>query len=114
MILATNRQMILGVLHQKGRAMTGKPRIRGEINVALNRLVREGVLASFKTNFDAESTPGWVPEVTIAIPETADLARVLEQVDAAVRPLGPVMVTWERPVEADLGDAASSLVAQKH
>ncbi len=94
--------------------MTGKPRIRGEINVALNRLVREGVLGGFKTNFDAESTPGWVPEVTIMIPETADLARVLERVDTAVRPLGPVMVTWERPVEADLSDAASSLVAQKH
>ena len=94
--------------------MTGKPSIRGEINVALNRLVRDRVLESFKTNFDAERIPGWVPEVTITIPASADLASALEQVDAAVRPLGPVMVTWERPDEADLSDAASSLVEEKH
>ena len=94
--------------------MTGKPKIRGEINVALNRLVREGVLDSFKTNFDAEKIPGWVPEITVMISETADLASALEQVDAAVRPIGPVMVTWERPDEADLSEAVSSLVEEKH
>ncbi len=94
--------------------MTGKPRIRSEVNIALNRLVREGVLESFKTNFGAERIPGWVPEITILIPVAADLAGVLEQVDAAVRPMGPVMVTWERPEEVTLSDAASSLVEQKH
>ena len=68
-------------------AMTGRPKIRSEVNVALNRLVREGVLESFKTNFDAEHIPGWVPEITIMISETADLASALEQLDAAVRPM---------------------------
>ena len=94
--------------------MTGKPSIRGEVNVALNRLVRDGVLESFKTNFDADRIPGWVPEVTITISATANLARVLEQVDAAMRPLGPVMVTWERPNEANPDTAAASLADQQH
>ena len=94
--------------------MTGKTTLRGAVNVALNQLVRDGVLESFKTNFDAERIPGWVPEVTIRIPATAALASVLEQVDAAMRPLGPVMVTWERPDETDLDAAASSLADQQH
>jgi hypothetical protein len=94
--------------------MMGKPGICGEINVALDRLVRDGVLKNFKTNWDAENIPGWVPEITIMISETADLARALEQVDAAVRPMGPVMVIWERADEVTFGDAASSLVEQKY
>jgi hypothetical protein len=94
--------------------MTGKPSVRGEVNVALNRLVREGVLESFKSNFGFQTAPTWVPEITVVIPETADLASVLEQVDAAVKPMGPVMVIWERTDEATLGDAAPSLVEQKH
>ena len=94
--------------------MTGKTTLRGAVNVALNQLVRDGVLESFKTNFDAERIPGWVPEVTIRIPATAALGSVLEQVDAAVRPLGPVMVTWERLDEADPDASALSLADQQH
>jgi hypothetical protein len=94
--------------------VTGKTTLRGAVNVALNQLVRDGVLESFKTNFDAERIPGWVPEVAIRIPATASLGSVLEQVDAAMRPLGPVMVTWERPDEADPDAVASSLADQQH
>ncbi len=82
--------------------MTGKPSVRGEVNVALNRLVREGVLESFKSNFGFQTAPTWVPEITVTIPETADLASVLEQVDAAVKPMGPVMLIWARTDEAIL------------
>ena len=94
--------------------MAGKTTLRGAVNVALNRLVSDGVLETFKTNFDAERIPGWVPEVAIRIAATAALAHVLERVDAVMRPLGPVMVTWERPDETDPDAAASSLADQQH
>lgn len=46
---------------------------RGDVNVALNRLIREGVLTAFKTNFD-QAGPGVVLEVRASTPLVADPA----------------------------------------
>ncbi len=53
--------------------------VRGKVNVVMNRLVREGIIAGFKTNFgyDNETTS---PHVTVAAPE----GRPLEEVRALV------------------------------
>jgi transcriptional regulator with XRE-family HTH domain len=62
-------------------------RTRNLVTAILDELVREGALVGFRTNFDDRS-PVWVPTVSIQVPDTADLAAVLEQVEKALRPLG--------------------------
>ena len=62
-------------------------RTRGRVIAILDDLVREGSLVGFRTNFDDRGIV-WVPRVSIEVPETADLAAVLEQVERALRPLG--------------------------
>ena len=46
---------------------------RGDVNVALNRLIREGVLTAFRTNFD-QIGPGVPLQVTASAPLVADPA----------------------------------------
>ena len=46
---------------------------RGDVNVALNRLVREGVLTAFRTNFD-QVGPGVPLRITASAPLVADPA----------------------------------------
>jgi hypothetical protein len=38
--------------------MTGKPRLRGDVNAVLNGLIREGVITGFETNFQGISALG--------------------------------------------------------
>jgi hypothetical protein len=65
----------------------------GEVAAVLNRLVREGLITSFKTNFVAKNEAGWTPEVTATLPAGADVAASLERVEGAVMPLGVTKVT---------------------
>ena len=48
--------------------MTGVPKIRGKVNVVLNGLIREGVIAGFRTNFGRDGEPG-APLITVTTPE---------------------------------------------
>ncbi len=59
--------------------MPGTQKVRGKVNVVMNRLVREGIIAGFKTNFgyDNETTS---PQVTV----TALEGRSPEEVRALV------------------------------
>lgn len=68
----------------------------GEVAATLNRLVREGLITSFRTNFVAKNEAGWTPEATATLPAGADLAATLERVEGAVMPLGITKVTLER------------------
>jgi hypothetical protein len=47
---------------------------RGDVNVALNRLIREGVLTAFRTNFD-QAGSGVRLQVTATAPLVADPAQ---------------------------------------
>ena len=46
---------------------------RGDVNAALNRLVREGVLTGFRTNFD-QVGPGVPLQITASVPLVSDPA----------------------------------------
>ena len=48
--------------------MPGVSKIRGKVNIVLNGMVREGVIAGFRTNFGVDSEFG-APVVTITVPE---------------------------------------------
>jgi 4'-phosphopantetheinyl transferase EntD len=67
----------------------------GDIAQALNGLIREGVIASFRTNFADKREPLWVPEVAIVPGEDVSIATAVARVQEAVRPLGIDTVTVE-------------------
>jgi hypothetical protein len=67
----------------------------GDIAQALNDLVHEGVIASFRTNFVAKNDPGWVPVVAVIPGEDVAVAAAIARVQEAVRPLGIDTVTAE-------------------
>ena len=48
--------------------MTGVQKIRGKVNVVLNGLIRDGVIAGFRTNFGRDDEPG-APLITVTTPE---------------------------------------------
>ena len=48
--------------------MPGTQNVRGRVNVAMNHLVREGVITGFKTNFGYDNETA-SPRVTIMVPE---------------------------------------------
>jgi hypothetical protein len=50
--------------------MPGEPKIRGKVNAVLNRLVRDGVIAGFRTSFGRVNEPG-TPIITVTAPEGA-------------------------------------------
>lgn len=59
-----------------------KPIVRwGDLNVALNALVREGVISSYKTN---RAEKGEEPSIDVAIPNGADQAEVVGRVRSAL------------------------------
>ncbi len=76
--------------------------IIADATAALNRLLDAGVITSLSTNFTGQGGVFLgVPEVTVTIPDTADLADALEMIDQAIRHLGPTVVTWERDPQED-------------
>ena len=48
--------------------MSGEPKVRGKVNMVLNGLVREGVIAGFRTTFGRDNEPG-APIITVTTPE---------------------------------------------
>ena len=66
--------------------------IRGDVNVILNRLVREGVIAGFQTSFDDRTTG--VASVTVVVGSAVNPEAALSAVRAALdRFAGQVHVT---------------------
>ncbi len=76
--------------------MSGTQKLRSKVNVVLNRVVREGVISGFKTNFgnlgEADS-----PHVTVAVAEGQSLEEVRALVmDAVMGVVGGIDVTAAR------------------
>ncbi len=71
-------------------------KIRGSVNVVLNRLVREGVITGFRTNFDQQGG-ATTPHVTATVAEewSLEAARALI-VDALTEVASGIDVTVER------------------
>ncbi len=64
--------------------MSGVQKIRGKVKVVLNELVSEGVITSFRTNFDVlDGAPG--PVMTVTALASRSLKAVREQVVDALR-----------------------------
>jgi len=93
--------------------MPGRGSSHGDVNVTLNRLCREGVIAGFKTNFLSPSK-GWGVHVIVAPPEElagenaeALRRRVLEaleplkiEVTVTVTPQPSTLDQIHRPLDA--------------
>ncbi len=63
--------------------MSGVQKIQGKVKVVLNELVSEGVITSFRTNFDVlDEAPG--PVVTVTVPASRFLEDVREHVIEAL------------------------------
>ena len=68
--------------------MKERPTSRSDVIALLNGLVREGVIASFRTDlFDKEET-GAEPTVTVTVQNPKDPEPVLQRVREALEPLG--------------------------
>ena len=48
--------------------MPGVQKVRSKVNVVMNRLVREGLITAFKTNFDFPDGPH-TPQVAVSVPD---------------------------------------------
>ena len=62
---------------------------------SLKQLLHEGLILTLQTNFADGRRVDDLPEVTVTIAQGTDLVLALEQIDQAIRPLGPAMVNWE-------------------
>jgi hypothetical protein len=65
--------------------MVGRGNFRGDLNAVLNRLVREGVIAAFRTNFSVKDSPAGL--CVMVTPNGADAGSVKDQVHQALAPL---------------------------
>ena len=65
--------------------MVGRGNFRGDLNAVLNRLVREGVIAAFRTNFSVKDSPAGLC-VTVT-PHGADADCIKERIHQALAPL---------------------------
>ncbi len=76
--------------------MPGTQNVRGKVNVVLNRLVREGVITGFRTNFDQQGGAA-NPHVNATVAEewSLEAARALI-VDALTGMAISIDVTVER------------------
>jgi hypothetical protein len=67
--------------------MTKRKTTRGDVIAILNRLVREGVITSFKTDlFDKDRSDK--PDVAVAPSDPENCGEALRQVREALEPLG--------------------------
>ena len=75
--------------------MVGRRSIRGDVNVILNRLVREGMIAAFDTSFGDREATGRV-RVVITPASTVDRDAVERTVTAALEQFsGAITVTMK-------------------
>ena len=66
--------------------MSAKKTKRGDVIVVLNRLVREGVITSFRTNlFDKEAAQA--PDIAVGVANTDRCDEAVQQVLQALEPL---------------------------
>jgi hypothetical protein len=73
--------------------VVGRRSVRGDVNVILNRLVREGMIASFETSFDDRESTGRA-RVIITPASTVDREAVKRTVTAALKRFsGAITVT---------------------
>ena len=79
--------------------MPGRPTKRGDIIAVLNRLVREGVIASFETDLFDKFHEGAPPTVSVTVNDPANPEPALQLVREALTPLriGVVVLlsTWQ-------------------
>ncbi len=68
--------------------MTGKPGIRGRINMVLNGLVRSHVITSFSTNLYSRAPQDDIV-ITVTAPSETEADGCLSAVKEALRPLVP-------------------------
>jgi hypothetical protein len=74
------------ILPGEGHRVTGTPRIRGRINIVLNRLVRSRAIISFRTNLYSR-TPQDHIVITVTVRGEAEAASSRDAVEEALRPL---------------------------
>jgi len=70
--------------------MTGVRSLRGDVNAILNKLVRDGMIVGFRTNFDLR-TPA-EPELTVFAGAALDHERVEEVVCEALEALPETII----------------------
>ena len=68
--------------------MTGRLTKRGDIIAVLNRLVREGAIASFETDLFDKFHRGTPPVVSVTVHEPKNPEPALQHVRKALAPLG--------------------------
>jgi hypothetical protein len=67
--------------------VTRRKPTRGDVIATLNKLVRDGVIASFRTDlFDKDRSDK--PDVAVAVSDPANCGDTLRQVQQALQPLG--------------------------
>ena len=84
--------------------MTGRGSLHGNVNAALNRLCRDGVIAQFKTNFMSPSKE-WGLHVIVAPPEelVGETIEALQgKVAEALEPLRIAVTVTVRPKSSAL------------
>jgi hypothetical protein len=64
--------------------------LRGDVNVILNKLVQDGIIVGFSTNFDKRSTAQ--PEVTVVAGTAMDHKRVEDAVCRALEPVPETII----------------------
>lgn len=79
--------------------MSGRPTKRGDIIQILNRLVREGVIASFETDLFDKFNEGTGLTVSVTVNDPQDSEPSLQLVRDALAPLGldvaVLLSTWQ-------------------
>ena len=68
--------------------MIGRPAKRGDVIAAMNKLVREGVITSFRTDLFDKDDRGAEPTVTVMVDNPSNPDPVLRRVREALVPLG--------------------------
>ena len=89
--------------------MTGRGSLHGNVNAALNRLCRDGVIAQFKTNFMSPSKE-WGVHVIVAPPEELVGERIkalLDKVAEALEPLSIAVTVTVTPKSSALDQSHS-------
>jgi hypothetical protein len=77
--------------------MTFRGGLRGDVVQILNRMVRDGAIASFRTNFDSRQRDDAIV-VTVTAPAAVELDLVEQRVRQALEPLqADIVVTVDLP-----------------
>jgi hypothetical protein len=87
----------MGSSSQRALEMTFRGGLRGDVVQILNRMVRDGAIASFRTNFDSRQRDDAIV-VTVTAPAAVELDLVEQRVRQALEPLqADIVVTVDLP-----------------